>query len=58
MIPARNEAATIWECLASLVKESEYDSSLGRDWELIVIDDASSDATRQIAKAIIFSAAS
>ena len=49
MIPARNEAATIRECLASLVKQSEDDFSLGRDWELIVVDDASSDETRQIA---------
>jgi glycosyltransferase involved in cell wall biosynthesis len=49
MIPARNEAATIRECLASLVKQSEDDFALGRDWELLVVDDASSDATRQIA---------
>ncbi len=49
MIPARNEAVSIRECLASLVKQSEDDFALGREWELIVIDDASSDATRQIA---------
>ena len=49
VIPARNEARTIRECLASLVKQSEDDFALGRDWELIVVDDASSDATRQIA---------
>lgn len=49
VIPARNEAVTVRECLASLVKQSEDDFALGRDWELIVVDDASSDATRQIA---------
>ncbi|MHB1673239.1 MAG: glycosyltransferase family 2 protein [Acidobacteriaceae bacterium] len=49
MVPARNEAASIRECLASLVKQSEEDFLLGRDWELMVVDDASSDATRQIA---------
>jgi glycosyltransferase involved in cell wall biosynthesis len=49
MIPARNEAGTIRECLASLVGQSEEDFFLGRDWELIVVNDASADATRQIA---------
>jgi glycosyltransferase involved in cell wall biosynthesis len=49
VIPARNEAETIRECLASLVKQSEEDFALGRDWELIVVNDASTDATRQIA---------
>jgi glycosyltransferase involved in cell wall biosynthesis len=49
MIPARNEAASIRECLASLVGQSEEDFLLGRDWELMVVDDGSSDATRQIA---------
>ena len=49
VIPARNEAETIRECLASLVKQSEDDFALGRDWELIVVDDASTDATRQTA---------
>ncbi|HZC43697.1 MAG TPA: glycosyltransferase family 2 protein [Acidobacteriaceae bacterium] len=49
VIPARNEAGSIRDCLASLVKQSEDDFSLGRDWELIVVDDASTDATSQIA---------
>ncbi|HEY5255546.1 MAG TPA: glycosyltransferase family A protein, partial [Acidobacteriaceae bacterium] len=49
IIPARNEAALIRECLASLVKQSEDDFALGRDWELMVVDDASTDATRRIA---------
>jgi glycosyltransferase involved in cell wall biosynthesis len=50
IIPARNEAGLIRDCLASLVQQSEEDFSLGRDWELIVVDDGSPDATRQITK--------
>jgi glycosyltransferase involved in cell wall biosynthesis len=49
IIPARNEVASIRDCLVSLVQQSEDDFFLGRDWELMVVDDASSDATRQIA---------
>ena len=49
IIPARNEAASIRDCLGSLVRQSEEDFLLGRDWELIVVDDGSTDATRQIA---------
>ncbi len=49
IVPARNEAASIRACLASLVQQSEEDFSLGREWELFVVDDASTDATRQIA---------
>ncbi len=49
IIPARNEAASIRDCLASLVRQSEEDFSLGRDWELIVVNDGSTDATQQIA---------
>ncbi|MHB1936553.1 MAG: glycosyltransferase family 2 protein [Acidobacteriaceae bacterium] len=49
IVPARNEAASIRECLASLTRQSEEDFLLGRDWELVVVDDASSDETRQVA---------
>jgi glycosyltransferase involved in cell wall biosynthesis len=49
IVPARNEAESIRDCLASLVRQSEEDFSLGRDWELMVVDDRSTDATRQIA---------
>lgn len=50
IIPARNEAESIRECLASLVRQSESGFQLGEDWELMVVDDGSSDATRQIAE--------
>jgi glycosyltransferase involved in cell wall biosynthesis len=49
IVPARNEAESIRACLASLVQQNEEDFSLGRDWELFVINDASTDDTRQIA---------
>lgn len=49
IIPARNEEASLPACLASLVKQSEPGFELGRHWELIVVNDASTDHTRAIA---------
>ncbi len=49
IVPARNEAESIRACLASLVQQNEEDFSLGKEWELFVVDDSSTDATRQIA---------
>lgn len=49
IIPARNEADCIGACLKSLVGQSDETFELGRDWELIVVDDDSSDQTAQIA---------
>jgi glycosyltransferase involved in cell wall biosynthesis len=49
IIPARNEEACLSACLESLVSQSEEIFGLGKDWELIVVDDQSSDQTRQIA---------
>src|SRR5689334_859254 len=42
LIPARNEEASIEACLAAAV------SSIGVDWEVIVLDDHSSDRTAEI----------
>lgn len=50
IIPARNEAASLGPCLASLLSQSEPGFALGADWELLVIDDESTDATRAIAE--------
>jgi len=44
IVPARNEEATLGACLDSLVNQS------GLQYEIIVVDDASTDRTRQIAQ--------
>ncbi len=49
VIPARNEQDVLAACLASLVAQSEPAWELGKEWELIVVDDASTDGTRAIA---------
>ena len=50
MVPARNEEDVLGPCLQSLVEQSREKFQLGRDWELLVIDDHSTDRTRQIAE--------
>ena len=49
IIPARNEEDCLGECLRSLVSQSESAWQLGRDWEIMVIDDNSTDRTHAIA---------
>ncbi len=51
ILPARNEADVLPACLESLVSQSESGFALGREWELLVIDDASTDSTRTLAAA-------
>jgi cellulose synthase/poly-beta-1,6-N-acetylglucosamine synthase-like glycosyltransferase len=41
IIPARNEEDCLGACLESLVSQSEEIFELGKDWELIVVDDRS-----------------
>ena len=50
IIPARNENECLADCLESLVSQSEKVFELGRDWELIVVDDHSTDRTAEIAR--------
>ena len=50
IVPARNEEDCLGACLESLVSQSEEIFVLGRDWELIVVDDHSSDRTAEIAR--------
>ena len=50
IVPARNEEQSLGECLQSLVAQSEEIFELGRDWELIVVDDHSTDRTAEIAR--------
>ena len=53
IVPARNEAAVLGECLRSLVEQSETGFGLGVEWELIVVDDDSTDGTRAIAESVM-----
>ncbi len=50
IVPARNEEDSLGECLQSLVGQSEEIFELGRDWDLIVVDDHSTDRTAEIAR--------
>jgi glycosyltransferase involved in cell wall biosynthesis len=50
IIPARNEEENLPNCLRTLLLQSDEFFKLGRDWELIVVDDASADRTRAIAE--------
>jgi glycosyltransferase involved in cell wall biosynthesis len=49
IVPARNEEDCLGACLESLVAQSSEFFLLGRDWELLVVDDGSTDRTRSIA---------
>jgi glycosyltransferase involved in cell wall biosynthesis len=49
IIPARNEERSLPACLASLLIQSEPGFALGQQWELIIVNDASTDRTREIA---------
>jgi glycosyltransferase involved in cell wall biosynthesis len=49
IIPARNEERSLPGCLASLLPQSESGFALGQQWELIIVNDDSTDDTRTIA---------
>ena len=48
IIPARNEERSLPACLASLLIQSEPGFLLGQQWELIIVNDDSTDDTRSI----------
>lgn len=50
IVPARNEEESLAECLKSLVEQSEDVFELRRDWELVVVDDHSTDRSAEIAR--------
>ncbi len=50
IVPARNEEECLGACLQSLVAQSDEVFKLGRDWDLIVVDDQSTDRTAEIAR--------
>ncbi len=50
IVPARNEEDCLGVCLESLVRQSEDVFRLGQDWELIVVDDDSTDRTAEVAR--------
>jgi glycosyltransferase involved in cell wall biosynthesis len=52
IVPARNEADVLQPCLESLLAQSDPDFSIARDWELLLVDDGSTDGTRAIALAL------
>ena len=49
IVPARNEERALPRCLDSLLKQSEPGFLLGQQWEIILVNDDSSDGTGQIA---------
>ena len=49
IVPARNEQDSLPACLESLLAQSEQGFELGREWELILVDDHSSDGTGALA---------
>ena len=52
IIPARNEERNLPHCLRTLLVQNKEAFRLGREWELIVVDDSSGDRTLELALAI------
>ncbi|MGH9586575.1 MAG: glycosyltransferase [Acidobacteriaceae bacterium] len=52
IVPARNEQDCLAACLRSLAAQSEEGWRLGSEWEILLVDDHSTDQTRTIAQSI------
>jgi glycosyltransferase involved in cell wall biosynthesis len=52
IVPARNEQDCVEECLRSLVAQQEEGWRLGQEWEILLVDDHSTDQTRAIAESV------
>ena len=52
IVPARHEEDCIGNCLQSLVAQSDSGFELGVQWEVLVVDDGSTDRTRAIATGV------
>ena len=50
ILPARNEERSLPACLASLLAQSEAGFALGIQWELLLVNDDSTDRTRYLAE--------
>ena len=50
IIPARNEEANLGPCLESLLAQDERIFALGTDWEILVLNDDSTDGTLALAE--------
>jgi glycosyltransferase involved in cell wall biosynthesis len=52
IVPARNEEDCLGACLQSLASQSDGVFPLGVEWEILAIDDHSTDRTLEIARSI------
>ena len=52
IVPARNEEDCVGTCLESLASQSDPAFPLGSDWEILLVDDGSTDRTREIAAGV------
>ncbi len=50
IVPARDEERNLPGCLESLLRQTEPGFALGKQWEIVVVDDGSTDGTRRLAE--------